>query len=440
MKTRKIKIKNINAKIKSINDLKEISPVIQPKDRQIEDLIRDKRLEIQPFFQRNYVWSDKKASQLVESIILNLPIPEVYSFIDPETDQEMIIDGQQRLTAALDFVKDKYKLCGLKTLGFLNGSSFYELPTDYRSKIERYSFRINRIENIDDRKVIFEIFRRFNSGSVSLTHQEIRNCIYNGEYNFLIQELSTYSPFKKLISKKIGVSRMEESELVLRFFAFEQSLSKYSGKYHMFLNDFMEKEATVFENYDSEKLKQEKENLCKLFKKSVDITIQVFGPNSFKTCYLREDKNGNLKLNWGMISKSIFDLMMIGFVDYEMRDVIEHKDSIREAFIDILTNGDDFLPSSNINGKKSLISRISKWRNELQQIIPYKNEPRTFSYALKQELFVKNNKTCFKCGQRIESIEDAQIDHHKPYWQGGETIPENARLMHRFCNQSKNGY
>jgi len=435
----KIKLKKKEAIIKSLNDLKEISPFVSPTNRRVQDLINDNQLDINPFFQRNYVWTEKKASQLIESTILNLPIPEIYSFIDSETNKEMIIDGQQRLTSALNFVKNKYKLTGLTQLSVLNNLNFFELPQEYQLKINRYDFRINKIENVSDRKVVFEIFRRFNSGSVSLNSQEIRNCIYNGKFNDLINEIAQNKPFKTLLSKKNGKSRMEEPEHVLRFFAFEQGLNRYNGKLNSFLDDYMEKETKNLESLDESKLNQEIENLKKLFKKSFDIAHQVFGSNTFKPAKLKEDKKGIKRLSWGKISKAVFDIQMLGFVDYEQREIMEHIDSIREAFINLSLNDTNFLGSFNTSSKKALQNRVARWKAELQQIISVKRDPRTFSLAIKKELYKKNQKTCSRCGQEIESIEDAQIDHHNPYWKGGESIPENARLMHRFCNQSKGG-
>ena len=231
---------------------------------------------------------------------------------------------------------------------------------------------------------------------------------------------------------------MEESELVLRFLALCQDSDRYTGRIHVFLDEHMERTSEIFENLNETKFDQEKDRIWKLFKKSVDISLQVFGKEAFRACNYKLDKYGKNKFVWGPISKTAYEVQMLGFLDYELREIIEYSDSIREAFINLALNNPNFLPILNPGSKQLFKYRISTWKSELRQIIGLKKDTRSFSYALKKELFSKN-KACTKCGQQIHTINDAQIDHHKPYWKGGETIPENARLMHRYCNRSKSG-
>ena len=104
-----------------------------------------------------------------------------------------------------------------------------------------------------------------------------------------------------------------------------------------------------------------------------------------------------------------------------------------------MTYDQDFIDSIvlSTSSVQAVTKRFDKWRLVLQDIIGIQHkEPRCFSYQLKQELF-KENATCNICNQKIQEIDDSAIDHIEQYWRGGKTVPENARLTHRFCNCSR---
>ncbi len=104
-----------------------------------------------------------------------------------------------------------------------------------------------------------------------------------------------------------------------------------------------------------------------------------------------------------------------------------------------MTNDQEFIDAIEIgtSEERKVIRRFDKWRNTLQQIIgEYKKQPRCFSFQLKEQLF-NENPTCAICNNQIIQIDDAAVDHIDQYWLGGKTIPENARLTHRFCNASR---
>jgi hypothetical protein len=104
-----------------------------------------------------------------------------------------------------------------------------------------------------------------------------------------------------------------------------------------------------------------------------------------------------------------------------------------------MTKDDDFIETieRGTSNKVMIIRRFDKWRLTLDSILStQESEPRCFSMRLKKELF-DNENTCSICNQRIQSIDDAAVDHITQYWKGGRTIPENARLTHRFCNWAR---
>ena len=127
---------------------------------------------------------------------------------------------------------------------------------------------------------------------------------------------------------------------------------------------------------------------------------------------------------------------MYTFAKADKNQVYNNLDSIRESWINLMTNDQEFIDSIELstNTIKATRTRFDKWRMELESIIEMgTKENRCFSLNLKQELY-ETNPTCAICKQHITSIDDAAVDHIKQYWKGGRTIPENARLTHRYCN------
>jgi len=172
--------------------------------RKIKDLHSDfisGDLDPRPGFQRGYVWDKTKASRLIESILLKVPIPPIYTAQDDD-DTEVVIDGQQRLLSIFSFIdgklpgdKKKFTLSGLKVKKDLNWYSFKDLEKSEQKTILNYSLPLITITKESDKNIRFEIFERLNTGSQPLNHQEIRNCIYRGKYNDFINKLCENDDF-----------------------------------------------------------------------------------------------------------------------------------------------------------------------------------------------------------------------------------------------------
>ena len=130
---------------------------------------------------------------------------------------------------------------------------------------------------------------------------------------------------------------------------------------------------------------------------------------------------------------------MYSFAREDKNTVFRHLDSVREALIYLMTSDQEFIDSIELSTSsiQAVTKRFDKWRITLQQVIGIQHkEPRCFSYDLKQRLF-ENNSTCEICGQNIQSVDDSALDHIEQFWRGGKTIPENARLTHRYCNMAR---
>ena len=164
----------------------------QPGDYAIGDMhtrFKDGRLVVQPDFQRYYVFDDTKASRLVESVLMGVPIPVIY-LAEEEDFSYSVIDGQQRLTALFSFLDNKLSLRGLSVFSEFNGNTFQQMPHDMQNMIREFQLRMIVIKRDSEPEIRFEIFERLNTGSVNLNPQELRNCIYRGTYNALLADLS----------------------------------------------------------------------------------------------------------------------------------------------------------------------------------------------------------------------------------------------------------
>jgi len=395
------------------------------------------RLNIQPGFQRQFVWDKIKSSRLIESALLDIPIPIIY--LSEEKDgKDNVIDGQQRLTAFFSFIDGKFpdgsdfKLSGLNVFTELNGKKFNELSDDIQDKIMTYKIRVIKFKKESDNDLQFEIFARLNTGAVPLNDQELRNCVYRGRFNELLKELSKEPDFMYLLGITKPEKRMRDIELVLRFASFYfNSYLRYNAPIKRFLNETMEAYQQI-----------SPENEIKLktaFKNTISIIRNLLGTNAFKRYYNGTERNKNGKWETQKFNVSLFDILMYSFATEDKNTVFQNMDRIREALLDLMTNDQEFIDSIELStsSKKMVTIRFDKWRLTVHSILGISTkEPRCFSYSLKQQLF-ESDSTCAICGNRILNIDDAAVDHIEQYWTGGKTIPENARLAHRYCNNSR---
>jgi hypothetical protein len=395
------------------------------------------KLIVQPDFQRQFVWDVAKASRLVESALLGIPIPVVYISQEPD-NKEYVIDGQQRLTSFFSFIDGtfpdgtEFKLKGLKVFRELNGTKYLNLEEHLQDVIRYFKIRTITFNKDSNQDLKFEIFERLNTGSVQLNDQELRNCIYRGSFNVLLRELSIDPDFTFLLGLNKPDKRMKDIELALRFCAF------YHATYLNYkppMKNFLNAEAERYRDID----KTEAQKVRMAFKNTCQIARSMLGSNAFKRFHKGTDKDPAGYWEPKKFNASLYDILMYTFAHQDKNVVYQHLDSIREAFIHLMTENQEFIDAIELSTSslQAVTKRFDLWRLTLQGLIGIgKKEPRCFSMQLKNELFTRDS-TCAICGQRIQEIDDSAIDHIKQYWTGGKTIPENARLAHRYCNWAR---
>lgn len=173
----------------------------QPNVATLRDRYKRGRLDPQPEFQGYEVWTPQKNTRLIESILLDLPIPIIYLAQEPD-DSTIVIDGQQRLMAIFRFLDNEYALKGLGPLKkSLEGKKYKELSEQLQERIEEFQLSTVEILKESDQLVKFELFERLNLGATSLNDQELRNCIYRGKFNEFLKELANELDFRKRLLK-----------------------------------------------------------------------------------------------------------------------------------------------------------------------------------------------------------------------------------------------
>ncbi|MBI3896434.1 MAG: DUF262 domain-containing protein [Acidobacteria bacterium] len=240
--------------------------------------------------QRKYIWPQAKASKLIESFLMGLPVPPIYLYQDPEDNRLKVVDGQQRLMSVVFFFSgffgertdvhkpNYFTLVGLDEKSPYLNKTYQELKAKDQLAYNKLtnsvlrSFVMKQIRP-DDNSSIFEVFERLNTGGMILQPQEIRNCIYTGKFNEFLKGLNRYENWRHIIGKKGEDQRMRDIELILRFFAALHNIKKYEKPMKEFLNKYM------FANRrfpDSRKKKFEKE-----FKETADAVVQYLGKKPF---------------------------------------------------------------------------------------------------------------------------------------------------------------
>lgn len=415
-------------------DLKVTYPkdgvMIEKNDRSLSEFHRwykQGRLIIDPEWQRSYVWDRRRASKLIESFLVDIPVPIIY-LAKNEIGNYEVIDGVQRLTSIFDFFDGKFSLAGLEMLPDINKMKFTNLPSEKQNKLFDATLRTFELSPQTSKNLLFIIFERLNTGGVALNEIEIRNCIYRGKLNDLIKELATYEDFRMSVNQKDLSKRMMDRSLVLRFLTFyEKGYQKVQAGLKSFINDFLD----IYRNAPDTKLAE----FERQFKKATKAAYTVFGESAFRLRRVDEKGGGE----WASrVNASIFQAIAVSFTSYELNQITQRADAIYEEYLDLISCDSTWVDcvSSSTGDSNKIRYVFQTWNDRLAKVmensIPTDTQ-RLFSRSLKREIYQQNT-ACTICNQDIKSINDAVLDHEEHYWRGGKTIPSNARIAHRLCN------
>ena len=210
-------------------------------------------MDVSPFYQRRLRWDKTKQSQLIESFLINIPVPPIILY-ERDYNSYEVMDGQQRITAIKDFYNNDLELEGLELWSELNGRTYQQLPNKIQAGINRRAISsiVLITESTPSTEEAFFLkqitFERLNTGGVNLSRQEIRNCIYSGKFNQLLLKLAENEIFAEAWDIPIDdedklknnnlYKKMEDVELILRFFAFRHA-DEFRNGIEGFLNLYM---------------------------------------------------------------------------------------------------------------------------------------------------------------------------------------------------------
>lgn len=248
----------------------------------VYELYQEGVLKLNPDFQRRYVWGDRrKRSLLIESLMLRIPIPAFY-FYEKKDGTFLVIDGQQRLKTIFDFLDGGFALIGLEYLGDqFDKKKYDELTARYQQRIKRTQLAVNILDERSPSKVVFDIFRRVNTGGVSLNPQEMRNAICSDSTRELLKAGASSEPFKKATRDKIKGLRLDDQEVFLRFITLYR---RYDYTTHRLdklkpskLTPLMDKEITEIDRLSRE----DKDRLLSAYETSMIRCRQLFGDLAF---------------------------------------------------------------------------------------------------------------------------------------------------------------
>ncbi len=342
------------SKIKVTTEKKNIDLLVRRIDHEEVDLA--------PEFQRRArVWPIHRRSQLIESLLLRIPLPVFYVSADA-TDNWAVVDGLQRITTIYDFVKGAFKLSGLEYLTTLDGMSFADLDRSMKRRIEETELVVNVIQPGTPEEVMINIFKRINTGGVPLNGQEIRNALNKGPVRDYLKTLASHPSFISATDGTISDNRMEGQEMVLRFLAF--SMTPY-GEYKMteldsFLNDAMRKLNLMSDVGRAE--------LAESFYRTMHLSHQIFGQQAFRKP--KFDETGELKPGRNPISKPLFEAWSVALSSLSQghaEAAIAAADTIRSDFIELVRSDAAFITS--ISYSTGSPSRVLKRFTAIEKLV-----------------------------------------------------------------------
>ena len=418
-------IEELENEEKTITDLKKVH--FAQKDlplTTIKEMFEDHDIISQPDFQREFKDDIKIGSKLIESMIIGIPIPPVY-LCSESNGTFSVIDGQQRMTLFVNFMQNKYALKGLEELVDLNGKKYGDLDKIYQKVLKQGTLNCIILEN-ENSDLKYEIFARLNQGATKLTPQELRNCLYRGTFNNMIEDIAENNKYleKLFVTANRG---KKYQEYILRFFALRNYV-EYKSALKTEMNRYMEKH----QNDDEKSIIEAK----KLFNTKIEIVKQVFGDDIF--CAYDRTKGEFIK----KFSGPVYDSIMVACSLFDNHTLIKNADAIRSAVIEIKKNNLEYYDYTygGTGSKDKVVGRINLIYNTIRDITGKNSdqEPRRlFNQEEKEKLWFDGIK-CNYCGQEILSIDDAEVDHINVFSKGGDTELSNAQLLHKHCNREKN--
>jgi Protein of unknown function DUF262 len=291
-------------------------------------------INLQTEFQRKFIWPEKRQNQLIESILLRLPLPTFYFDANDDNRWE-IVDGMQRLSTINRFVNGdknnsegsfkKLKLSGLEFLNDLEGQTYDTLPREMQRGIKIYEISAAIIRKGTPPEVKFNIFKRINTGGAILKPQEIRHALNSGVPSAFVKRLADSDEFRNATNNSIPTERMLDRDFVTRFISF------YLIPYHEYqpdLDSFLSKGMALIGRLDEGK----REEIEKAFRSSMRACLRIWGDDAFRR---REDESTKRS----PINKALFEVISVSIgklKEAEIEDIVSNSGILRKGLIELM--------------------------------------------------------------------------------------------------------
>ena len=311
-------------------------------------------IDLNPDFQRHSdIWDRKRKSRLIESLLLCIPIPVFYMAADEE-DTWQVVDGLQRLDTLKLFILDKkLRLRGLEYLNQFEGFSYDDLPRPMQRRINETQLSCHVIQPGTPPEVIFNVFKRINTGGKPLSPQEIRHALNPGRARQFINGLATDQTFLEATNHSVSSKRMADRECVLRFIAFHlQPLNAYKGDLDAFLVNAM---GSLNKGVSEEQLASLRDD----FRRAMKLATALFGAEAFrkppkevrsKSKDALADELGLVDERRSPINKPLFESWSVNLArldESQCQRLSERREIVKKRFLHLMST-DKFVESISI--------------------------------------------------------------------------------------------
>lgn len=353
----------------TLNDYQSLS--LTASDWTVETLcgqIGKGNVDLTPSFQRRDVWRIDKKSSFIESLLLGIPVPQIVLAQKRNfRGRYTVLDGKQRLLSISGFYMGDYKLKNLRTLSHLNGRCYNELNDDWRDTLDNATIRAVRLSGWTNDEVLYTIFHRLNTGSVSLNTQELRSALLPGPFtSFAMSFTEENYSFAKLFNAKANGPdfRMRDVELLTRYCGIVAHSELFEGNLKQFLDRTTERlngidSISVYKQYANSAVRS-----IALYQKLYETIGTLRGTPVPAFSLLQEKKTPRF-------NRAVFDALCFAVRDDGVFDAIDGKHcEVAEALMAVLANA-RFVDSCSLSTKtrQSLKTRVEIWCNELSGLL-----------------------------------------------------------------------
>ncbi len=323
--------------------------------------IEHDEIDLAPDFQRmSGIWNAEKKSRLIESLLLRIPIPVFYVAADEE-ERWAVVDGVQRLSTIRDYVAGRFPLSRLEYRSEFDGRRFADLPRAKQRRISETQFVVNVIEPGTPPEVTFNIFRRINTGGMTLNGQEIRHALNPGPVRAFLKGLAGSNEFAEATDRSIRTTRMDDRACVLRFLAFHLTRwEEYSGSS---LDGHLDAAMKAINRMGQDR----RIVLAEDFRKAMRAAAAIFGDDAFRKRYGPDDFRRP-------ISMALFEAWSVQLArcsQEQLDRLVERRDEVRERFMALLNRDQEFEKAISVSTgtPRRIRKRFAAIREFVQELV-----------------------------------------------------------------------